>query len=181
MWKKTFLIIGLIALIVADVNAQRMTIGPQLGYYNARGTDNWAYMIGVTWRLKLNKVLGVEASINNHQENYANNTVTVRSWPVMVSYLIYPLPPVVYGVIGIGWYSLTYDYNQSRFPLLTDEVAQKVGWHVGGGLELPIGPSVKLNGDIRYVFLNYDFQAFPGSDDLKSNFIVITAGFLLDL
>jgi opacity protein-like surface antigen len=181
MWNKTFLITGLIALMVADMKAQSMSIGPQLGYYKAQGTDNWAYMIGVTWRLKLNKVLGVEASINNHQENYADNTVTVRSWPVMVTCLIYPLPSAVYGAIGIGWYNLTYDYNQSKLPLLTDETAQKVGWHFGGGLELPIGPSVKLNGDIRYVFLNYDFQAFPGRGDLKSNFTVITVGLLFDL
>jgi len=90
MCKKTLLIIGLIALMFDNVNAQRMTIGPQLGYYKAQSTDNWAYMIGVTCRFKLDTRLGVEASINNHQENYADNTVTVRSWPVMVSCLIYP-------------------------------------------------------------------------------------------
>ncbi len=173
--------IGLLVLITADVNAQCMDIGPQLGYYKAQGADNWEYMIGVTWRLKLSRILGVETSINNHQENYANSTVTVHSWPVMVTGLIYLLPPVVYAAIGIGWYRLTYDYNQSKLPLLRDGTTDKVGWHFGGGLELPISPSIKLNGDIRYVFLDYDFQEFPGSGDLKSNFTVITVGLLLDL
>jgi hypothetical protein len=31
------------------------------------------------------------------------------------------------------------------------------------------------------VILNYDFQTFPGSSDVKSNFTVMTAGFLFDL
>jgi opacity protein-like surface antigen len=180
MWKKTFLIMGLTTLMVAHMNAQSMSLGPQLGYYKAQNADKGSYMVGLAWRLKLMPVLGVEASINYRQEKYANDALTVRSWPVMVSGLIYPLP-IVYGAFGFGWYNLTFDYDQNKLPLLKDETTQKVGWHFGGGLELPIGSSFTLTGDIRYVFLNYDFKEFPGSGDLKSNFTVITVGFLFGL
>ena len=180
MLKKTFLVMALTFLMVPYVNAQSISLGPQLGYYKAQDADQGSYMGGAALRLKLMSVLGVEASINYRSEQYANGAVTVRSWPVMVTGMIYPLP-VLYGAMGFGWYNLTYHYDQSKLPLLTDETTQKVGWHFGGGLELPISSSFTLTGDIRYVFLNYNIKAIPGSGDLKSNFTVITVGFLLDL
>jgi len=178
--KKIFMIIGLSALLVAQVKAQSLNLGPQLGYYKAQDADNGTYTGGVALRLKLMSVLGVEASINNRQEKYANGALTVNSWPVMVTGLIYPLP-IVYGAMGFGWYSVTFHYDQSRLSLFADETTQKVGWHFGGGLELPITSNILLTGDFRYVFLNYDFKAFPGSGDLKSNFTAITVGFLFGL
>jgi opacity protein-like surface antigen len=177
MWKKMLLLTGLITLMVAHVNAQGFSFGPQLGYYKAGDADQGSFMGGVAWRLKLMPALGVEASINYRQEKYGDGALTVRSWPVMVTGLIYPLP-FVYGAMGAGWYSVTYDYDQSKLPMLEDETTQKVGWHFGGGVELPVGSNFNLTGDIRYVFLNYDFKEIPGSGDLKSNFYVITVGFL---
>lgn len=98
----------------------------------------------------------------------------------MVTGLIYPVP-IIYGAIGIGWYNLTYDYNQNLAPLLQNETTQKVGWHFGGGLELPLGSNITLTGDIRYVFLNYDFKQFPGSNNINSDFTVLTVGLLFGL
>ena len=180
MGKKTWLITGLIALMAALVNAQGVNLGPQAGYYKAQDADQGSWMGGMTCRLKLTPVLGAEASINYRQETYAEKLLTVRSWPVMVTGLIYPLP-IVYGAIGTGWYNVTYDFDQSRLPLFTDETTQKFGWHFGGGVELPAGSNIKITGDIRYVFLNYDFKELPGSSGLKSNFAVITVGLLFGL
>lgn len=179
MWKKTVLLLGLILLTVGQVNAQSVSLGPQVGYYKAQDSEG-NFMGGVAWRFKLMPVLGLEASINYRQEKYADNTLTVRSWPVMVTGLIYPLP-IVYGAIGAGWYNTTFDYDQDKLPSLKDETTQEFGWHFGGGVELPVGSKFKLTADIRYVFLNYDFKEIPGSGDLKSNFYVITAGLLFGL
>jgi opacity protein-like surface antigen len=175
-----FLIIGLVALMVSQVNAQSISIGPQVGYYRAQDADQGNFTGGVALRLKLVPFLGAEASIGYRQEKYADDLLTVRSWPVMVTGLIYPLP-MIYGAMGFGWYNTAIDYDQDRVPLLEDETVQKIGWHFGGGLELPLGTRVKLTADIRYVFLNYDFKEIPGSGDLKSNFYVITAGLLFSL
>jgi opacity protein-like surface antigen len=180
MRKKALLTMGLITLMAAQVNAQSLSVGPQVGYYKAKDADKGSFMGGAAWRLKLMPMLGVEASINYRQEKYGNDALTVRSWPVMVTGLIYPLP-LVYGAVGAGWYSVTFDYDQSKFPLLKDETTQKVGWHFGGGVELPVGSSFKLTGDVRYVFLNYNFKQIPGTGSMKSNFYVITAGFLFVL
>lgn len=180
MGTKSLMLLGLITLMVGSVHASSINIGPELGFYKAQDADNGSFIGGVACRLKLMPMLGAEASIAYRQETYGNNVVTVRSWPVMVTGLIYPLP-IVYGAIGAGWYNLTFDYNQDKVPLLTDETTQKFGWHLGGGVELPAGPNIKLTGDIRYVFLNYNFKDFPGSSDLKSDFYVITAGILFGI
>lgn len=180
MWKKTCLIVGIIALMAAPVISQSVSLGPQVGYYKAQDADEGNIMGGVAWRFKFTQMLGLEASINYRHEKYANDALTVRSWPVMVTALIYPLP-VVYGAIGAGWYNTTYDYDQSRFSYLQDETTQEFGWHFGGGAELPVGSNFKLTGDIRYVFLDYDFKEIPGTGVLNSNFYVITVGFLFDL
>lgn len=177
MWKKTLLLMALIALLVPQVNAQSIGFGPQVGYYKVRDADQGSVMGGLALRVKLLPAIGVEGSINYRQEKYWDGLVTVHSWPVMVTGLIYPLP-FVYGAMGFGWYNTTIDYDQNKLPLIKDETTQKIGWHFGGGVELPVGPSFKLTADIRYVFLNYDFKKVPGRDDLNSNFYVITVGFL---
>ena len=98
----------------------------------------------------------------------------------MVTGLFYPLP-IVYGAFGAGWYNTTFDYSQSRLPFFKDKTSQEFGWHFGAGLEIPAGKKTKFMADIRYVFLNYDFEEIPGSSDLNSNFFIITAGFLFGL
>jgi opacity protein-like surface antigen len=180
MWKKALLFIGTITSMIAPVNAASISLGPQVGYYKARNADNGAFIGGATCRLKFTPVLGAEASINYRQETYGNDAVTVRSWPVMATGLLYPLP-FFYGAIGAGWYNSTFDYNQSKYPILIDETKQKFGWHFGAGAEIPVGPTFKLTGDIRYVFLNYAFQEIPGSANMKSDFFVITVGGLFEL
>jgi len=177
MLTKMMLMMGLVAFLVAQMNAASISIGPQAGYYKAQDADKGSYMGGLACRLKLLPVLGAEASINYRQEEYAHGALTVRSWPVMVTGLIYPLP-IVYGAIGAGWYNLTFDYDQSRVSLLADETTQAFGWHLGGGVDIPLGSIMKLTGDLRYVFLDYDFKDIPGSGDLKSDFFVITVGLL---
>jgi opacity protein-like surface antigen len=179
MSKKTWLLMGLIVLTLAQVNAQSIGFGPQVGFYKTKSADQSALMGGAALRLKL-MGLGVEASINYRQEKYANGALTVSSWPVMITGLFYPLP-IVYGAIGAGWYNLTFNYDQSKLPSYKDETIKKMGWHFGGGVELPVGSNLKLTGDIRYVFLNYDFKQIPGTGNLKNNFTIITVGLLFGL
>jgi opacity protein-like surface antigen len=177
MLKKYLLILGLTLLLAVPLSAQEMSFGPQLGYYKAQDADEGSFMGGVAWRFKLMPALGIEASINYRQEKYADGALTVKSWPIMVTGLIYPLP-FVYGAVGAGWYSVTLDYNRNKLPLFRDKTTEKFGWHFGGGVELPVAEQFNLTADVRYVFLNYDFEDFPGSNNIESNFYVLAFGFL---
>ncbi len=180
---RTAMVIALVAVLGwSTAPAQTAHLGPELGIYNAQGADNSKLMGGLALRVKLSPALGIEGSVNYRQEDYADGRVTVRSWPVMVTGLLYPLP-VVYGAMGAGWYNTTFEYDRSA-PGLADygsETKQQFGWHFGGGLELPLGNRSRLIGDIRYVYLNYDFKTIPGNPNLNSDFYVITLGVLFGL
>jgi len=154
-------------------------VGPQLGYFRAIDADEGNIMGGIAARLKFIEIFGIEASINYRQEKYLNNSVTVKNWPVMLTGLVYPLP-YVYAGVGVGWYNSNYSYNNNLLELdLTSDTKQRFGWHFGGGVEFPIGQLGKVVGDLRYVFLDYDFNEFPGSNDVNADFYVFTIGFLL--
>ena len=182
MFNKILAVFGLMALGITQINAQSINLGPQVGYQKAVDADNGRFMGGAALRIHLTPSLGAEASINYREEKYWNGGLKVKSWPIMITGLYYPIP-IIYGAIGFGWYNTTFDYNQNQFPLelLSDETKQEVGWHFGGGLELPVGTNAMLTADVRYVFLNYDFKSVPGFSDTKSDFYVMTVGFLFGL
>jgi len=150
-------------------------IGPQVGYYKADGADEGSYLFGGALRLKPLPFLGAEGSINYRKESYYDDALDVTSWPVMATALVYPLP-FVYGLAGFGWYNTTFEYDGDLFPGMDDkETTNETGWHVGAGLELPLGTGARLAGDIRYVFLDYEFEELEGKKAGDSDFFVITA------
>ena len=169
-------------MMLTQVNAQSINLGPQIGYQKARDADEGKFFGGAAMRLKLTPNLGVEASINYRAEEYYDGALTVKSWPVMITGLYYPIP-IVYGAIGAGWYNTTFDFDQSKFPfqLVADETQQKFGWHFGGGVELPIGSNSKFTADLRYVFIDYDFSSIPGIGEKNSDFYLFSVGFLFGL
>ena len=173
------LVLCLMLLCAPAVYSQSAGIGPQLGFYKSADADNMRVMPGAAVRLKLLPGLGAEASFNYRREEYMGGAVEVTSWPVMVTGLLYPLP-IVYGAVGFGWYNTTIDYHFQPYATMSHS-QQDVGWHFGGGLELPLGSSAKLVGDIRYVFLDYNFNQFPGVNGVSNDFYVVTAGLMFGL
>jgi hypothetical protein len=73
-----------------------------------------------------------------------------------------------------------FDFEPAPGTPKVEETQQEFGWHFGGGVELPLGGSTKLAGDVRYVFLNYNFDKIPGVQ-VDRDFYVITAGLLFGL
>jgi opacity protein-like surface antigen len=165
---------------IGDVSSGGIYLGPQVGFFKSQNADDGRVMPGAAMRIKFAGVLGIEGSINYREEEYGNGSAKVKSWPVMVTGLLYPVP-IVYGAIGAGWYNSSIEYQTPLGNTYADETKQDFGWHVGGGLELPLGPSVLLVGDVRYVFLNYNFEHFPWSNGSTSNFSVIDLGLLFRL
>ncbi|MCK9425706.1 MAG: outer membrane beta-barrel protein [Ignavibacteriaceae bacterium] len=182
MLKKVVIAFGFTMLMLMQVNAQSINIGPLIGFQKAADADEGQFSGGAAMRLMLTQSIGFEASINYRTEKYLNGALTVKSWPIMITGLFYPIP-IVYGAIGTGWYNTTFDYDQTRFPFqfVADETKQKIGWHFGGGLELPIGTNSILTADIRYVFIDYDFNSIPGLGDKNSDFYVFSVGLLFGL
>ncbi len=178
---KKLLIISFISLFAfSEVHSQSAAIGPQLGYYKSQDADQGNVMIGAALRLKLSDSFGVEGSINYRKEDYDNGNLKVISYPVMVSALVYVIP-IVYGAAGAGWYNTKYDYSTTyESSGLKDETKQEFGYHLGAGVEIPVG-NILVTGDVRYVFLDLKLDKLPSAKSLKSNFYVITGGILFRL
>ena len=56
---------------VSSASAQGVHFGPQLGIYSARDADQSSVMGGLALRARLTPVLGIDASVNHRQEEYA--------------------------------------------------------------------------------------------------------------
>ena len=177
-------VLAIISVLPISARSQGSAFfGPNLGIQRTSGADGSNYLVGATLRLKLMPAIGVEGNVGYRQEKFGSGALTVKQWPVTATGLLYPVP-IIYGGLGAGWYNTTFDYS-STYNLLgiTDETTQKFGWHLAAGVELPASPSVKLFGDVRYVFLDYKLKALPDAvlDGAKSNFYSINVGLLFRL
>jgi len=184
--KTFFICLILTAAYAVTASAQGgVGFGPQIGFFKAQSADQPRGIGGAVLRVKFSDVFGIEGSINYREEQYGGGAVDVKTWPVMMTALVYPVP-IIYGALGAGWYNTSISYNVPPGLLggatsVSSETKQQFGWHFGGGLELPVLPSVKLVGDLRYVFLNYNFKSFPGSNGTNSNFYVMSVSLLFGL
>ncbi|MFH2055182.1 MAG: outer membrane beta-barrel protein [bacterium] len=163
--------------------ASKALIGPHLGIQKSQDSDKANYLVGATLRLKLMPALAAEGSIAYRDEKYGDEAITVRSWPVTVTGLLYPLP-IIYGGLGAGWYNTTFDYSDALNNAgFNDETTQEFGWHLAVGIELPLSGKTRVFGDVRYVFLNYDIEDLPDAviDGVDANFYSISVGLLLGL
>jgi len=155
------------------------SIGPHVGIQKAQDAEKSNYLVGATLRIRLMFALGVEGDISYRQEEFAGNSITVKSWPVTVTGLLYPLP-VLYGGVGAGWYNTTFDFNDAAIDNRTE---REFGWHLAVGLELPASPRISIFGDVRYVFLDYNLKNVPSAvvNDINADFYSINAGLLFHL
>ena len=172
MIKKLLFILSFCAFI-GTAHAQSFMIGPQLGYFapSEEGSDG-SLLFGGAARLKLGS-LGVEAAINYRSEKSEDYGVTTKAtfYPIMVSGLLYPLP-ILYATAGIGWYNIKAEIESSYFDY--SETFSEIGYHIGGGVELPLGNMI-LSGDIKYIFLKYQFEEGYSSADVKADGFLINA------
>ncbi|MFH2049089.1 MAG: outer membrane beta-barrel protein [bacterium] len=177
-------VLGVLILLPLTVSSQTgMYLGPHLGIQKSQDAEDTNYLIGATLRLKLMPVLGAEGDFGYRQEKYGSDVLTVKSWPVTITGLIYPLP-IIYGGLGAGWYNTTFDYaNTYNDAGFDDKTTQKFGWHLAAGIELPASPKIKLFGDVRYVFIDYNVKDVPSAvlDGVNADFYSINFGLLFHL
>ena len=170
------LVLASVLLFQPSPAAAKAQLGLHIGIQKAQDADNANTIFGALLRSKT-QGWGIEASIDYRQEKFYDGHVTVRSWPVMLTLLYYPIP-VLHADLGAGWYNTTIDYNADLENLgAEDYTAQRFGWHFGGGVEFPL-ETVTLTADLRYVFIDYNWKYVPGSGGRKGNFYMLTFGIL---
>ena len=167
---------ALTLLSLASPANAKAQLGLHLGVQKAQDADDANTIFGALVRSK-SRDWGIEASIDYRQDKYFDGLVTVRSWPVMLTLLYYPIP-VIHADLGAGWYNTTIDYNNDLELLgARDNTTQEFGWHFGGGVEFPL-EKITLTADVRYVFIDYNWNYIPGTGGRKGNGYLLTFGVL---
>ena len=151
------------------------SIGPAVGYLQARGADRGTWFGGVQARLHFARILAAEASISFHSSRYEDGDVVVTQVPVQLTAFLYPFPdgpirPYILG--GVGWYYTHIQYDDS-FSTISDETEHFFGVHLGAGVELMLGPRTSLDLNVRYIFINATNQAVI---DQEFNYWQLTLG-----
>lgn len=149
-------------------------VGARFSYVRNNGIEDNSLMPGVMARIRSLMVLGLEGAVDFRKEEL-NNGSELRSTPITVSAMIYPIP-VVYALAGVGFYRTTLDVAGEE---TTDN---QIGYHVGAGIEAPLLPLLKLTGDVRFQHLVYDFDDVAESvGKFNADGYAISAGLILYL
>jgi hypothetical protein len=150
--------VALLLLLAALLAGARATRGgeviPYAGLTKPVGQNTDASLFGgVAFRGDLMPFLKDEIGIAYSSESPPGGLVKRRMWPVTASLWFTPVP-LVYGGGGVGWYNVTYDYNQNVLgSAVRDETKQQFGVHVGGGLRVPLTPAASVDLSGRYVMM----------------------------
>lgn len=153
-----------------------IALGPRVGLYKTQEAEHLEPLVGAAFRFRFSETFGVETSLSYRQQSFSGGEFTARGWPIEVNGLLYPFRSV-YGILGLGWYATTFDFDQ---PALDDETSRDLGLHIGGGAYLPLSETLRLAGDIRYVFLNHDLN--NGSRvDVDSDYYMFSVTLLMEL
>jgi len=133
-------------------------LGGRYAFVTNPDTDESSHMLGVLARAR-GSAIGLEAAVDYRNEDFGGDT-DLKTWPATASLLIFPFAPI-YGLAGLGLYNTTLDFPDG-FEI-DDQTESKLGYHLGAGAEILLNESVSVTGDVRYHFVDYDFEDIPSS------------------
>ena len=171
----TLVFAGILALTLVPASHAGLGVGARYSYVHNNGLEDNSSMIGVMVRLRHMMILGLEGAIDHRREEM-NNGSKLNSTPLTASLMVYPVP-FVYGLAGVGLYRTSIETNSGA-----EASDSQIGYHYGAGVEMPLLPLLKLTGDIRYQFIDYEFEDIPGSlGKVDANGYAVSAGVIFYL
>lgn len=160
------LLLFLVLLLIGVQMANATEIIPAVGLTRPVEGGSDAEVFGsLGLRSELLPFLKTELGVAYRSENRFDDRLKLRMWPITASVWASPLP-VIYAGGGVGWYNITYDYDQTALPAVRDETKQEFGVHLGGGVQVPLGPAAGLDLNGRYVMMrDQDSPLIPSQFD----------------
>lgn len=158
---------------LADDSSRGWWIGPRVGYVKAQDADDGTWLIGAQVRWHILNILAVEASIDFHKEEYNDGDVDVLTIPIQFSAIVYlPVDWKIrpYAVGGIGWYVTSTDFSGGSSS--SDDTTSEFGVHLGVGVEWELSPTMSIDADFRYLFVDEP----PHVGDANFDSIMFTVG-----
>jgi opacity protein-like surface antigen len=143
-----------VLLLIGVQIARAAEIVPAIGLSKPVDGDQDAKTFGsLAIRGDLLGPVKAEIGASYRSETQSDGLLKRRIWPITASLWLSPVP-MLYAGGGVGWYYTTFDYDQDRIPIpIDDETKQEFGVHLGGGLKIPLAPSVGIDLHGRYVMM----------------------------
>ena len=146
---------ALVVVLATGVGVARAAeLIPSIGVGKALNeTDATRPFVGVALRTGLVPFVKTELGVAYRSESRFDDQLTIRMFPVTGSLWFSPLP-TMYAGGGVGWYPETYSYDQAKITVpAVNETKQAFGFHVGGGMRMPIPPVAAIDLNARYVMM----------------------------
>ena len=176
--KSAGMLFGVLVLVWAgSSNATGLGLGAHFSRVHNQSSEDNSNMLGIQARLR-GPVIGVEGAIDYRNDDLGSG-IELKTWPVTASLLVYPIP-AAYALAGLGWYNTTLDFPANS--VFENNTQSSLGYHFGAGVELPLAPMFKLMGDVRWQFVDYEFEDIPSSiGKVDADSYSLNAGFLFYL
>jgi opacity protein-like surface antigen len=160
------MLLFLVLLLVGVQAANAAEIIPAVGLTKpVEGSEEADVFGSLSLRAPLLPILKSEIGVGYRQESRFDDALHVRMWPITASLWLTPVP-MLYAGGGVGWYNMTFDYDDDLPVPIEDETVQEFGVHLGGGLTMPLNASVGLDLNGRYVMLqDQESRLVPESFD----------------
>src|SRR4051812_23972064 len=161
-------------LLPAAASAQAFGIGPRLSFVRGELSSDApaSRFIGGTMRIVTSKHMVLEAAMDYRAVYNDAKTHRTRETPIQGSILLFPVRSVFSPYVGggVGIYSQLQDELGAAGSVTSTTIERKMGWHLGGGLELKVAPHTSLFADYRFRFVRF------GAADDTSTEIPIPGG-----
>src|SRR5512147_369269 len=164
---------GSFLTIVPAVRAGEIV--PAVGLTNSTedNSDNVKIYGSLAIRGNIAQALMAEVGVMYRNESYMNGNLNVRMWPITGSLYVTPTPQLYIGA-GVGWYQTTLDYDSNLG--IKDRTNQDFGFHVGGGVKVPVAEKVSVDLGGRYTFMDDVKTELSDLDHLNPDFWTTSLG-----
>jgi opacity protein-like surface antigen len=114
-----------------------------------------AFLIGFVARVDITPWLTIEGDADYHRDSWQGGDVTATIIPIQLSALYrfqvdWPVKP--YALAGFGLYYTDVHFKGSLQDL-SDRHELHIGFHFGGGVEYAASPTIALDAEVRFVFV----------------------------
>jgi opacity protein-like surface antigen len=165
----------LLALALGTAIANATEIIPAVGMTRSVEGDNDARVFGsLSLRGQIIPLLATEVGVGYRQEDFDDDMLRVRTWPVTASLWLTP-GNIFYAGAGVGWYNMSFDYDDSLEPPLESHTEQEFGVHLGGGLRIPLASNTAVDLHGRYVMMR-QMEDVLVPDDFDPDFWSMSLG-----
>ncbi|HET7225534.1 MAG TPA: hypothetical protein VFK69_07430 [Candidatus Eisenbacteria bacterium] len=159
------IVMAVLLVGIQTAHASTNWLIPSVGMTRAIHGDNEVTPFGqLAIRTHWAPLLSTEVGVGYRQDHFNDNTITQRSWPVTATLWITPVQQIYVGG-GVGLYNNSLSFRDDLG--IRNRTTERFGTHVGGGVMVPLGSSLGLDLNAKYVFMereHVDFVSFDPSN-----------------